>query len=244
MTVYIAICDDNIADRKQFERLLEREKDKRLSSSGDVMYIDSFGSEEALMHTPIKYDIFFLDLTQGTTNGMTLAKNLRKKGISAPIVLCSSSINYSSFVNELDNIIFLDKPLNAGQISHLTEVGFEWSKSKTPLIELRGQKETVFVPYTELVRAVEKGKFVTEVTLSDGSYVTMADSLKSLRSMCRSYNCFTMCGKDIINVRHIQSYCKNKITLKNGDQLKFYFTQKEAILSTMTEVVSSLTSGK
>ena len=74
MTVYIAICDNNIADRKQLERLLEREKDKRLSDSLDVLYIDSFGSEEALMATPVKYDIFFIDFTEGADNGMEIAK--------------------------------------------------------------------------------------------------------------------------------------------------------------------------
>jgi hypothetical protein len=45
MTIYIAVCDNNIADRKQLERLLEREKDKRLMENYDVLYIDSFWSE-------------------------------------------------------------------------------------------------------------------------------------------------------------------------------------------------------
>ncbi len=58
MTIYLAICDNNIADRKQLERLLEREKDRRLRENNDVLYIDSFGSEEALLATPVKYDIF------------------------------------------------------------------------------------------------------------------------------------------------------------------------------------------
>ena len=95
MTIYVAICDNNIADRKQTERLLEREKDKRLHDCGDVLYIDSFGSEEALMATPIRYDIFFIDVTESSANGMDVAKRLRLKGIIAPIVLCQSTVSYT-----------------------------------------------------------------------------------------------------------------------------------------------------
>ena len=48
MGTYIAVCDDNMADRKQMERLLGRESDIRLNDTG-VLYIDSYGSEDALL---------------------------------------------------------------------------------------------------------------------------------------------------------------------------------------------------
>ena len=38
--MHIAICDDNIADRKQTERLLKREADK-MRAEGEMLYIDS-----------------------------------------------------------------------------------------------------------------------------------------------------------------------------------------------------------
>ena len=36
--MHIAICDDNIADRKQLERLLDRESDRRKGTSGVFFY--------------------------------------------------------------------------------------------------------------------------------------------------------------------------------------------------------------
>ena len=39
--MHLAVCDDNIADRKQMERLLGRESDRRLNTTG-VLYVDSF----------------------------------------------------------------------------------------------------------------------------------------------------------------------------------------------------------
>ena len=48
MAVFIAILDDDPADRKQSERLLDRERDAR-AGKGEVIYYDSYGSEEALL---------------------------------------------------------------------------------------------------------------------------------------------------------------------------------------------------
>ena len=53
--LHIAICDDNIADRKQLERLLKRESDKRAAVSG-IVYTDSFGNAVARLANPMQYD--------------------------------------------------------------------------------------------------------------------------------------------------------------------------------------------
>ena len=53
--MHLAVCDDNIADRKQMERLLGRESDRRLNTTG-ILYMDSFGNKEAILTTPMIYD--------------------------------------------------------------------------------------------------------------------------------------------------------------------------------------------
>ena len=59
--MHIAICDDNIADRKQTERLLGRESDRR-AKTDNVLYIDSFGKQESVLVSPMIYDMFFIDM--------------------------------------------------------------------------------------------------------------------------------------------------------------------------------------
>ena len=235
MTAYIAVCDNNIADRKQLERLLEREKDKRLREDYDVLYIDSFGSEEALMATPVKYDIFFIDLTEDDTNGMETAKKLRLRGISAPIVLCGSTINYTSDVNAPEDMIYIEKPINKEQVSNLIDVALEWVGRKTPLIEVRCQKDTRFIRYDELVRATPLDKFLTRLCLSDGEYIDMSDSIGSLCKQCEIYGCFIKCGRDLVNIYHIASAADNGFRLTNGDAVKYGRFQKNNIISTMAD---------
>ena len=53
--MHLAICDDHMADRKQMERLLGRESDRRLNTTG-VLYVDSFGSKESILVTPMIYE--------------------------------------------------------------------------------------------------------------------------------------------------------------------------------------------
>ena len=156
MALYIAICDDNIADRKQIERLFNREKDSRLKKNDEVLYIDAYGSPEALMHTPFKYDVFLLDITGGSQNGLDIAKAIRQAGITAPIELMISTIDYSSFSNIPDNTSFITKPVNQGHISHIVDIAKAWSKERPPVLELRGKKETVFAGEKDLVRAISK----------------------------------------------------------------------------------------
>ena len=92
--MYFAICDDNIADRKQSERLLKRQAERVLKEAGEQVYIDSFGNKEAFMIRPQMYQALFIDMTLDETNGFAIAKNLLDIGIVKPIILCCSSINY------------------------------------------------------------------------------------------------------------------------------------------------------
>ena len=87
MALYIAILDDNPAERKQFERLLSREASAR-TSSGEVIYIDSYGNEESLSSIVLKYDLIFIDISDSKRDGTMIAADFRNKGFTAPMVLC------------------------------------------------------------------------------------------------------------------------------------------------------------
>ena len=91
--MHIAVCDDNVADRKQTERLLGRESDSRIRTTGNL-YIDSYGNVESLKQAPMKYDLFFIDMTESGPDGAETAALLRQMGVTSPIVLMISKIDY------------------------------------------------------------------------------------------------------------------------------------------------------
>lgn len=235
MTIYIAICDNNAADRKQLERLLKREKDKRLMESSDVLYIDSFGSEEALLTTPVKYDVFFIDITEGASNGMDIAKKLRQRDIIAPIVLCESTISYTSYVNAPEELIFIEKPISSGQVSHLVDVALDWNSRKIPLVEVKCQSETRFIKYDELVRAIPTDRYSARLCLANGEFLDMTDSVDSLAGQCQVYGCFIRCKKDLVNICHIDHATDKGFRLTNGDIVTYTSRQKSRIISVMAD---------
>ena len=233
MTVYIAICGDNAADRKHLERLLDREKDARLSKSLDVLYIDSFGSEDALLTTPIKYDIFLIDLSAGSASGAKTAERLRERGINAPIVLFSSEQSYDSFVRSPEDIIYLDKPVTKDRIENLVDVALDHVSRKVPLIEVRNRKDTRFISHDELIRVIPVERSLSRLCLSSGETVDATDSVDSLFKQCSTYGCFIMCRKDIVNICHIVSATDSGFRLSNGDIVTYSFRQKNDIIRTM-----------
>ena len=70
--MHIALCDDNVADRKQFERLVKRESDRRAADEG-ILFADSFGNSESLLTNPMQYDVFYIDMckTPGVSGAVT-----------------------------------------------------------------------------------------------------------------------------------------------------------------------------
>lgn len=236
MAVYIAICDDNVADRKHLERMLGREKDSRIPLS-QVLYIDSFGSSDALLRMPVKYDMFFLDINSATENAMDVAKHLRADGITAPIVLKSSTIDYSSYVNPPSNVTFTDRDIKKEQLSHLVDVAYNWSISKPPVIEVRSATETRFLLCDEIVLALSK-KSETLITLSDGSYFTMLGDTLSLYRLLKPYHSFLFCKKDLINVHHITSTVRNGFVMSDGSKIHYALKQRSFIIDFLAECVS------
>ena len=109
-SLHIALCDSDPGDRKQMERLLSRESDKRLPVTGGF-YTDTFGGVEAILRSPMLYDVYFLDSTDPLCDSYQIAKAIRDKGILSPIVYCISSIDYRQSGPMLPNCVFMNKPI-------------------------------------------------------------------------------------------------------------------------------------
>ncbi len=227
--MHIAICDDNIVDRKQMERLIKKEADKR-TSFAETLYADSFGNITALLSTPIQYDIFFIDIckTKGIT-GVDVATGLIKQGVTAPIVLCCSEINYRETMSKNtdfsdpdfpDNIIFIEKPISPEELSRNIDLALSIKNAAPNLIELREEHNTVYVTEAEFIYAVTEGPYVT-VTLTDGRKVHAVTTAENLFTQLDLYPSFMLPSlKTIINGRYIHKLSFRKAHMIDGTCFK------------------------
>ncbi len=213
--MHVAVCDDNVADRKQMERLLGRESDRRAKLT-EGLFVDSYGNEKALLANPMQYDIFYIDMchTENIT-GTQVALRLREKGVVVPIYMCCSDMDYRQ--EKLpEDIYFLDKPIKPDMLITSLDHAYEVKQNAIPLIELRQEKETLYVTEADIMYGVASGKHVT-IHLADGRTVSEASSVENLFDQWEHFKTFLMPSfKYIINGRHIAKIGLFHLTMKDG----------------------------
>lgn len=219
--MHIAICDDNIADRHQLERLLKRESDLRSATSG-VLYTDSFGHPKSLMHSPMQYDIFYIDIchTEGIS-GVSVVEQLMSAGVHAPIVMCCSEIDYRK-QNLPAKILFLDKPIHNTELSASIDHALLLKSDAPSMIELRADKETLYVTEDEIVYAVEESRHVTVSLTMDRKVVTNTTAENLLAQIEKHPVFFSPTPKVIVNARYMDKLGFFKLTMKDGTTFRVH----------------------
>ena len=222
--MHIAICDDNIADRKQLERLLDRESDRRKNTSG-VFFCDSYGNSEHLSRNPMPYELFFLDMTSEDPDGLSFAIELRRLGVTAPIALCSSSINYQEALKKLPeqerpaDLLFIDKPIKVADLTAIIDEALHLGSNRASTIELRSDRTTIYAYEDDIAYVTSKNAYLT-VHLTDGRDVTMLDTVSNFYSMIKNYKHLVLVSeRAIINAAHVQKMSGLKVTMDDGKKL-------------------------
>lgn len=221
--MHIAICDDNIADRKQLERLLGRESDARKADTG-VFYTDSFGQGDKLYSSRMSYDLFFIDVTESDETGFFLANRLCRGGVTAPVVLCSSKIDYKEEALKLtelpENIRFLNKPILKAQLSELLDEAVRDTASKEPTIELRDQNETFYVREDDILYAESEGPYL-KVLLKDGRTASVfRDALTFYHEIAMFTHFIPANAHAVINVTYIGKLFPLKVVMKDKKEFR------------------------
>lgn len=229
-TLAIALCDTNFADRKQMERLLERESDKRLDSC--VFYMDTYGNKEALLSNPRTYDAYFLDMPYETYSAYDLAKDIRAKAIDSPIIFCNSTMDYRSLGEELPNTFYMNKPILVADLSGiLDEMISQKTASHVPAVEIRNRSEVHYLTEPEIVYCDSEGHSrIMSVHLPDGSIVTGENFLDNFITELTPLGKFFLANKNaIINARYVEKVGMFHVTLKSGETFKLHHIKKKDI---------------
>lgn len=216
--MHIALCDDNVADRKQFERLTKRESDKRAASTG-IIYVNSFGNAETLLHNPMQYDAFYIDVcqTEGIT-GQDIAHKLIEQGVNAPIILCCSKINYRE-LKFPENVFFLDKPLVVAEFATSLDRVQEIASAREHLIELRVENHTQYVREADILYALQRGMML-DIQMTDGSTITILDTAINFFRQAESHKSFFRpTANVVINGRHLAEIKLFHVVMTDGKSL-------------------------
>ncbi len=231
--MHLAVCDDNIADRKQTERLLGRQSDRIFKETGERIYIDSYGNVEAFMQRPQMYHGLFVDMVTGDVNGFEILKKLLAAGVVRPIIMCSSSIDYRTLAREAgltqENIYFIDKPIKVAEITEMIDIIKKLSGREIPTIELRGQNETMYAKGDDII-CVKKVRSELQIHLTEGRNITIIEDIINFYDQCAIFPQLCPVNDNaIINVNHIKSTSFMKVAMDNGVVLPVSLTYRNSI---------------
>ena len=184
--MHLAVCDDHIADRKQMERLLGRESDRRIPTTG-VLYVDSYGSERSILSTPMIYDAIFMDMTEDGCDAVRLANQLRENGTQIHIVFCCGKVNYRNAAHLPENVLFLDKPIQVAALTEMISQLLVIVQNRVRKLEFRNRNETFYITEEELLYATVHDDRQMLLHLSNGEErLTEMSQIKRKLHVCEN----------------------------------------------------------
>lgn len=217
----IALFDTNFGERKQMERLLDRESDRRGETCS--IYTTTFGNKDTLLNTQRIYDAYFLDIPDDSYSAYDLAKDLRLKDIASPIIFLCSSMNYRECGRELSNTFFMDKPVLVADLTAMTEELLQQkAENYVPSIEIRDITKTHYLTEREIVYC-ENSKRTRNITihLQDGSTMFTENDIDNFLSELEPLGQFFMANNHVIvNARYVDKTTFFRVYLKSGKSFK------------------------
>ena len=228
MSIFIAILDDNPADRKQSERLLSRERDER-KQKDEVIYFDTYGSSQALLPVCSKYDLILIDITGDTRDGFMAAAELKKSGAGARMVLASSKIDYRAKHGDYEDFVFVEKPLSKRMVSDLVDLAKKHRESSVKRIELRDSKNTIHVLPEEILYMRRKSYYTIVALTGDRSFHA-SENLSQLFPLLDPRTFLSTDNNTVLNMDHVISRDGYSFKMSDGAVIRFSLFSKGRIL--------------
>ena len=228
--MHLAICDDHMADRKQMERLLGRESDRRLNTTG-VLYVDSFGSKESILVTPMIYDAIFMDMSRRRlTMRSSFPTCFGPMAQMSPIRFCCDKVDYRKSKNLPDNALFLDKPIVVSELTETIDHLLSIKNSKVKKLEFRNQTDTIYLTEDQISYAWPKNNRQVCIHTADGRDYTTDMSLASFCGTLNKYDNFVLLASNtVLNMRQIRSISMLKVTMQDSKSFRLGFGEAKIL---------------
>ncbi len=208
--MFAALCDDDKYITEEIKKLLlEYAKDNRITID-----IDEFESGEELLNSEKNYDIIVLDYQLGSTNGLTVAKELRKRTVLSSIIFLTSYPNFMIDAFEVNTFRFLLKPIDKSKFFKAIDDYIKIVDANYPITIIQN-KELKKINSNEICYIEADGKY-SNIHLSD-KIMHCSKTLAGVTKLLPAY-CFVKTHRAfVVNLHYIKSYSSDTVYLSNGE---------------------------
>lgn len=208
--MFAALCDDDKYVTEEVKKLiLEHAKENRLTVD-----IDEFESGEKLLNSEKNYDIIVLDYQLGSTDGLTVARELRKRNVLSCIIFLTSYPHFMIDAFEVNTFRFLLKPIDKSKLFKALDDYVRIVDANYPITLLQNKKLEK-INSNEICFIEADGKY-SNIHLKD-TIMHCSKTLSGVTKLLPKY-CFVKTHRAfVVNLHCIQSYSSDTVYLSNGE---------------------------
>ena len=220
----IAICDDEKMFCDSAEGMLKLYmEEKAMPFQADVFNIPS----ELLDMTEkgTIYDIYLLDIYMPGVTGMSIATELRSRGVKSPIIFLTSSTDHALEAFGVDATHYLLKPYTKDSFFVGMDKAMQSIAShKNDSVILKVDNDYRSIPVSKLIYCEAEDKY-QRLYLENGEKLLIRISGTELYKLLSEFDSFYHCGRaHIINLNHISRVTQSGAVFKSGMQLSLPHT--------------------
>lgn len=220
----IAICDDEKMFCDSAERMLKLYmEEKAMPFQADVFNVPS----ELLDMTEkgTIYDIYLLDIYMPGVTGMSIATELRSRGVKSPIIFLTSSTDHALEAFGVDATHYLLKPYTEDSFYVGMDKAMQSIAShKNDSMILKVDNDYRSIPVSKLIYCEAEDKY-QRLYLENGEKLLIRISGTELYKLLSEFESFYHCGRaHIINLNHISRVTQSGAVFKSGMQLSLPHT--------------------
>ena len=202
----IAICDDV----KEYRLSIKAYTNAFFEQKHLECSVDEYNNGNDLINNKTKYDIVFLDIELGDSNGIDIAKQLIGKNKNTVILIATSYNQYLDAAMDLHVVRFINKPITKDKIfSSLTKALNVIDESIISVRLINNQ--IVRLKITEIIYVEAKLKKVVIYTTSN--VYTSKETLKNLKPILSASFFAIPHNSFIVNLNYIRDFKREEITL-------------------------------
>lgn len=217
--MHVAICDDNVADRKHLERLLSRESDKR-AGTPNILYIDSYGEKMHFLANPLKYNLIFMDMSSEPGIVEFILEHLDEMGYHAPLILYSDKIDYTTIPNLPDYVMHARKPYIPDPLPDFLALGDANVTGHVVSIDVHTNSIISRIPKYTIMYALEEHN-TCKLYLTDGTSIDVEEKIEELRQIFEPFEEFERVNnKSIVNFKYVTAVMPISVIMQDSKEFK------------------------
>lgn len=218
MTVKIGIVEDEAAQQAYVRSLIE----KWFAGTDDRLQIVTCCSTEEYMFKygePGAFDILFLDIMLGATNGMELARKIRRTDHGVQIIFLTGVKDYVFEGYEIGAVRYLLKPVEEGELNRTLSLCCErLSQKSRECLVFRYQGESLRIAFSDILLVRVRGHYLQMQTRDKifewkGSMNGLKESLDEKRFVFANRS-------ELVNLEYVTRITRQECFLENGETLE------------------------